>query len=88
MARFQKVTVPNDKDFSEWQYPQMEGYKIACCDCGLVHDMEFGIVQNKKDLGNGNFEADEIEDETFRVKFRAKRNNRSTGQLRRRNRIV
>lgn len=26
----------------EWQAP-MTNYRMACCDCGLVHKMEFGI---------------------------------------------
>lgn len=37
---------------------------MACCDCGLVHDMDFRIVEGK-------------------IQFRARRNNRATGQLRR-----
>jgi hypothetical protein len=26
--------------WSEWIQP-LPGYRLACCDCGLVHDMEF-----------------------------------------------
>jgi hypothetical protein len=26
-----------------WIYPVMEGYKFCCCDCGLVHKMDFRI---------------------------------------------
>jgi len=37
---------------------------MACCDCNLVHDLEFRIRKG-------------------RVQFRARRNNRGTGQLRR-----
>jgi hypothetical protein len=25
----------------EWIQPRKEDYKITCCDCGLVHSMEF-----------------------------------------------
>lgn len=50
--------------WTDWISPR-PGYKLACCDCGLVHDMEFRV----DDLG--------------RVNFRARRNNRSTGQMRR-----
>lgn len=49
---------------NEWQQPIRNGYKMACCDCGLVHDMDFRIYQGK-------------------IQMRARRNNRSTGQLRR-----
>ena len=51
----------------EWVRPIMETpYRFACCDCGLVHDLEFRV--DPLDMG---------------VDFRARRNNRSTGQLRR-----
>ena len=48
----------------EWVQPVRRGYKMACCDCGLVHKVDFRIYQG-------------------RVQFRAFRDNRSTGQMRR-----
>lgn len=48
----------------EWVQPVRKGYKLACCDCGLVHRMDFRIYKG-------------------RVQFRAFRNERSTGQMRR-----
>lgn len=27
----------------EWVRPIEEGYKFACCDCGLVHRMDFRV---------------------------------------------
>jgi len=53
---------------NEWVRPKMKGYKLQCCDCGLVHEIDFKIVK----YGNGN-----------KVEFRARRNNKSTGQIRR-----
>lgn len=58
------IEVEGEDGWSDWVHP-LEGYKIACCDCGLIHNMEFRI----DDLGQ--------------VNFRASRNNRSTGQMRR-----
>lgn len=29
----------------EWLQPQHTGYKLACCDCGLVHVVNFRIVK-------------------------------------------
>ena len=40
--RFKKV-----KD-REWIQPVMKGYLMACCDCGLVHRMDFRIVKGHK----------------------------------------
>ena len=54
------------KRWSRWCYPIMKDYKIVCCDCGLVHDMEFRVT--------GDYDH---------VEFRSRRNNRSTGQVRR-----
>jgi hypothetical protein len=30
----------------EWVQPK-EGYKMACCDCGLIHRMEFRVRGGK-----------------------------------------
>lgn len=29
--------------WSEWQTPIATAYRMACCDCGLVHEMEFRV---------------------------------------------
>lgn len=28
----------------EWVSPKHRGYRHQCCDCGLVHDMDFRVV--------------------------------------------
>jgi hypothetical protein len=28
----------------EWVRPVMDGYKVACCDCGLVHRVDFRVI--------------------------------------------
>lgn len=63
MARYRQEEAVNGR-WSRWVQPVRRGYKMACCDCGLVHDMDFRI-------------------EAGRVQFRAARNNRATGQVRR-----
>lgn len=30
----------------EWVTPITEGYKFACCDCGLVHRMDFRTAED------------------------------------------
>lgn len=34
----------------EWIQPVMKGYKMSCCDCGLVHVLNFKIVGKKIQL--------------------------------------
>ena len=52
----------------EWVRPIKRGYKMICCDCGLVHRVDFDHVP----YGRGR-----------RVIFRVFRDNRATGQMRR-----
>ena len=30
-----------------WIFPVMTGYKLKCCDCGLVHHIDFAVVDEK-----------------------------------------
>lgn len=32
----------------EWVQPVMKNYLMGCCDCGLVHRMDFKIVNGEK----------------------------------------
>lgn len=48
--------------------PQMEGYKIRCCDCGLVHRFTFAVVKDGRKQ---------------RVAFTVSRDNRATAAARR-----
>lgn len=34
---------PVEKD-GEWIWPQMSGYELECCDCGLIHKLDFIVV--------------------------------------------
>ena len=47
----------------EWVQPVRRAYRMRCCDCGLVHIMDFRLVKR----GNGKT-----------IQFRAGRDNRAT----------
>lgn len=32
---------------NEWVQPVKVGYRLACCDCGLVHDMDFRVKSGR-----------------------------------------
>jgi hypothetical protein len=34
--------VEGEDGWSDWVHP-VPGYRMKCCDCGLVHEMEFAI---------------------------------------------
>ncbi len=82
MPRFRRE-VEQDTGWSRDVTPRMRGYKMACCDCGLVHDMEFDVVPVLKDGPDWFEHGEPLDPATYRVVFRARRNNRSTGQMRR-----
>jgi hypothetical protein len=31
----------------EWIQPRRRGYRLACCDCGLVHTMDFRVFRGR-----------------------------------------
>lgn len=82
MPRFKKM-IEREDGWTDWQFPLMKGYRMGCCDCGLVHDMEFVIAEVSRTKKNGTFTATELPQKKYRVKFRAKRNNRSTAAMKR-----
>jgi hypothetical protein len=59
---------PGDDGWSDWVHP-LPGYRMQCCDCGLVHDMEFAIGTTEKPAAALN----DGEDQGSVVLFRARR---------------
>jgi len=65
---FIKHEVENEGDWSEWVNPYSEQYFMKCCDCGLVHEMQFKVAKYS--------ESDECEfvaDDNLQAVFRARR---------------
>ena len=42
---FIKHEVENPGDWTEWVCPDPKSYLMKCCDCGLVHEVQFGVVR-------------------------------------------
>lgn len=84
MAKHKRMhSEPNGDGWTEWVWPVMDGYKMSCCDCGLVHDMQFGVLRKGKDRPDGTWEAEPLDGKKYRIEFRVRRNKRSTAQVRR-----
>lgn len=65
-------------------YPMMDRpYRMQCCDCGLVHNIEFAVVKETSRHQDGSFDTEDVEDKSLRVEMVVGRNNRATGQVRR-----
>ena len=84
--RYKKPQTESD-GWCDWQFPRMEAYKMACCDCGLVHDMQFAIAQVKSidgiEIFERRFTGTKTPKSGRRVAFRVKRNARATAAMRR-----
>ena len=59
----------------EWQRPIRRGYRLACCDCSLVHRVDFQIV---KDIPKNKRRCDIIKDKRLHIEFRVYRDEPST----------
>lgn len=58
--------------WSEWTEPIMKGYLMQCCDCGLVHEMQFRALEQTGPADEtGTWPAKTIK--AGRISFRARR---------------
>lgn len=60
-------------DWSEWQQPIMKGYRMECCDCGLVHEVEFRVFRVEERPAPDENYGPEMPAEEYRVQMRMKR---------------
>ena len=65
---FTKHEVENEGDWSEWVCPDPTQYFMKCCDCGLVHEMQFNIVK----YSEGD-KCEDFDDPYVQAVFRARR---------------
>ena len=63
--------------------PVMEGYRLRCCDCGLVHNMDFEAVKVTKHHPDGTWDGNTLDTDKYKVMIKATRNNRATAACRR-----
>lgn len=58
-------------DWSEWVCPDPKSYLFKCCDCGLVHEAEFGVVRYKSETERE--DCDMVDDPNLQAVFRMRR---------------
>ena len=68
---FIKHEVENANDWSEWVCPDPKNYLMKCCDCGLVHEAEFGVVRYKSETERE--DCDMVDDPNLQAVFRMRR---------------
>ncbi len=65
-----KIEPAKGSEWTDWVQPIRKGYAMGCCDCGLVHTLQFKLVP----YGDGK----------HKIRFRVKRDEASTKRLRKR----
>ncbi len=84
MGRKYPPMIEGDDGWCDWIAP-IPGYRFMCCDCGLVHEMEFRIVkQTGPTDAAGTWPSRAPKEKGLRVAFRAKRDRRASAGARRR----
>lgn len=48
MSSHKRHVVDEIDGWSDWVQPIESGYRMACCDCGLVHEMEFRVDEENR----------------------------------------
>jgi hypothetical protein len=61
--------------YGEWTRPRMRNFREQCCDCGLIHRLDFRIVDGRKDA--------RARLRRLQVEFRTRRDDRATAAVRR-----
>lgn len=70
--RFKTMVAVTRGGWSEWVYPRPNaGYFFKCCDCGLVHEMQFATFAETHQK-RGTFQVHRLP-WPIRVMFRARR---------------
>lgn len=73
----------NEDGWSDWFYPDMPKFEMACCHCRLVHDIEFMIVERTEIQRDGQFVPRRVRGKRYQVGMRVAQNKRATANARR-----
>lgn len=45
--KYKQEVIKEGRKWTDWIQPIKKGYKMCCCDCGLVHNMNFRIFEGR-----------------------------------------
>jgi hypothetical protein len=70
--------------YGEWTRPRMRDFREQCCDCGLIHRLDFRIVDAKgRSLPSSRTKGRSRPSSRLHVEFRTRRDDRATAAARR-----
>ena len=67
--------------WSDWIFPVMNNYHMSCCDCGLVHTINFRALKFSRKKKKGTVYTILPKGE-YRIEFKVRRNEKYTKQER------
>ena len=73
-------------DYGEWIRPRMRDFREQCCDCGLIHRLDFRIVDAAKGRSGSSSRSTKGRarpSSRLHVEFRTRRDDRATAAARR-----
>jgi hypothetical protein len=75
--------------YGEWTRPRMQNFREQCCDCGLIHRLDFRIVEERGGAGTGGRVASQRSPRAGKryIEFRTRRDDRATAAARRSSRF-
>lgn len=82
LLKFRTERTHGGRRFSRWVPPTMRRYMMACCDCGLVHEMQFRVVEILGRTHEDGRKWVRVAPRRFQVQFRARRSEGYTQQQR------
>jgi len=83
-----KQEVTKNGIWTDWINPRMNGYHMECCDCGLVHTINFRAFKIEKLHKNGKKEVLILPKNKYAIEFKLFRNNKLTKQERKKRNIT
>jgi hypothetical protein len=69
--------------YGEWIRPRMRDFREQCCDCGLIHRLDFRIVDDRKGVRAPPAKGRSRPSSRLRVEVRTRRDDRATAAARR-----
>jgi len=73
MIDFKTHHAIDEYGWSEWVSPDHESYLMKCCDCGLIHEMQFAVVKFTGEQDGELEHCDFVKDPDVQSVFRARR---------------
>lgn len=81
-VKFDKPRTQENSPWTDWQRPIMTNYHMACCDCDLVHTINFRVLEVIKVYKNGKRGGNILPKNKYIIEFKIRRNEKLTKQER------